>query len=49
LTAVALETVKASIVKATVTLVRHFDSGKEAVTSSSLGAFECEKLEARIA
>lgn len=57
LTAIALDTLKASIAKATVTLVKHLDSPKEIISIRAAEniiefgqkAFEYEKLEARIA
>ena len=57
LTAIALDTLKASIAKATVTLVKHLDSPKESssmraaenIIEFAQKAFEYEKLEGRIA
>jgi hypothetical protein len=57
LTAIALDTLKASIAKATVTLVKHLDSPKENISIRAAEniiefaqkAFEYEKLESRIA
>jgi AcrR family transcriptional regulator len=56
LTAIALDTLKASIAKATVTLVKHLDSAKESISMRAAEniiefaqkAFEYEKLESRI-
>jgi hypothetical protein len=56
LTAVALDTLKASIAKATVTLIKHLDSGKETISIRAAEhiidfaqkAIEYEKLDARI-
>jgi AcrR family transcriptional regulator len=56
LTAIALDTLKASIAKATVTLVKHLDSPKENISMRAAEniiefaqkAFEYEKLESRI-
>jgi hypothetical protein len=56
LTAIALDTLKASIAKATVTLVKHLDSPKETISIRAAEniiefaqkAFEYEKLESRI-
>jgi hypothetical protein len=57
LTEIALDTLKASIAKATVTLVKHLDSSKESISMRAAEniiefaqkAFEYEKLEGRIA
>ena len=57
LTAIALETLKASIAKVTATLVKHLDSGNENISMRAAEniiefaqkAIEYEKLEPRIA